>query len=99
VAAFSGLGATLPYSTALHLLISRCPAALPSPHASLGWSLARYSAWLEDHTEERQRLLLIQGALEAYVAAARARQDKAFVAEYPALRDLLAAGLRALGPA
>jgi len=93
VAAFPGLGTTLPHSTALHLLISRCPAALPSPHTSLSWSLARYSAWLEDHRGERERLQLIQGALEAYVAAARQRQDKTFVAEYPVLCRILQEGV------
>ena len=94
---------------------------LPSPHASLGWSLSRYSNWLEDHPGERERLQLIQvrppldtcqastchecppvlhmqGSLEAYVAAARARQDKTFVAEYPVLRDMLQGGLQGLSP-
>ena len=101
---------------------------LPSPHASLGWSLSRYSAWLEDHPGERERLQLIQvrphlprvstchvrrlhvssastcnvsllflqGSLEAYVSAARARQDKTFVEEYPVLRDMLQGGLEGL---
>jgi len=96
VSTFPGLGSTLPYSTALHLLISRCPEVLPSPHASLSWSLSRYSAWLEDHPGEKERLGLIQGALEAYVAAARARQDKTFVPEYPVLKQLLQGGLDAL---
>lgn len=96
VAVYPGLGSSLPYSTALHLVMSRCPPSLPSPHSSLGWSLARYSAWLEDHRGERERLLLVQGALEAYVAAAKARQDKAFVTEYPLLMEMLAAGLKQL---
>merc|ERR1719412_2184625 len=96
VATFPGLGSTLPYSTALHLLISRCPEILPSPHASLSWSLSRYSAWLEDHPGEKERLGLIQGALEAYVQSARARQDKTFVPEYPVLKQLLEGGLDAL---
>jgi len=96
MASFSGLGTTVSYSTALHLLISRCPTVLPSPAASLGWSLARYTNWLEDHQGERERLLLVQGALEAYVAAARARQDKSFVAQYPVLIDVLQRGLSAV---
>ena len=40
--------------------------------------------------------LHLQGSLEAYVAAARARQDKTFVAEYPVLRDMLQGGLQGL---
>jgi len=95
MASFPGLGTTVPYSVALHLLISRCPAVLPSPAASLGWSLARYTNWLEDHQGERERLLLVQGAVEAYVAAARARQDKSFVPQYPILIEVLERGLLA----
>ena len=96
MASCPGLGRTVPYSTALHLLISRCPPALlASPAASLGWSTARYTSWLEDHTGERERLQLLQGALEAYVAAARARQDKTFIPQYPVLLDLLQRGLTA----
>jgi len=93
MATFPGLGSTVPYSIALHLLISRCPEILPSPAASLGWSLARYTTWLEEHQGERERLLLVQGAVEAYVAAARARQDKSYVPQYPVLIQVLQAGL------
>jgi len=95
MASFPGLGSTVPYSVSLHLLISRCPDILPSPAASLGWSLARYTNWLEDHQGERERLLLVQGAVEAYVAAARARQDKSFVPQYPVLLEVLQRGLAA----
>ena len=93
MATFPGLGSTVPYSTALQLLISRCPDVLPSPAASLGWSMARYTTWLEEHPGERERLLLIQGTLEAYVAAARTRQDKSFIPQYPVLIDILQKGL------
>jgi len=93
MAAYPGLGSTVPHSTALQLLISRCPEVLPSPAASLGWSLARYTTWLEEHREEKERLLLVQGALEAYVASARARQDKCYVPQYPLLLQILQQGL------
>lgn len=96
VVSYPGLGSTLPHSIALHLIISRCPSVMPSPYASLDWSLSRYSAWLEDHPGERERLLLIQGTLEAYVAAARARQDKTFVPQYPVLIGMLQSGLEIL---
>ena len=52
----------LPYSTALHFLFSKAPAELKSPHDSAGWSRSRYSAWLEDHLAEGERLQLIQGS-------------------------------------
>jgi len=93
MATFPGLGSTVPHSIAMQLLISRCPDVLPSPAASLGWSLARYTNWLEDHQEERERLLLIQGTLEAYVASARARQDKSYIPQYPVLLEILQTGL------
>ena len=50
---------------------------------------------MEDHQGERERLLLVQGAVEAYVAAARARQDKSFVPQYPVLIEVLQRGLAA----
>ena len=90
---FPGLGTTVPYSTATQLLISRCPPVLPSPASSLGWSLARYTSWLEDHPDERERLSVIQGAVEAYEASAKARQDKCFIPQYPVLIELLRKGL------
>ena len=90
---FPGLGSTLPHSTALHLLISRCPEVVASPADSLGWSMARYTTWLEDHPQEKDRLLMMQGALEAYVRSARERQDKSFVPQYPVMIDILQRGL------
>lgn len=75
-------------------LVLPLPAVLPSPAASLGWSLTRYTAWLGTQ-DERERLLLIQGAIEAR-AAARARQDKSFVPQYPVLIDVLQRGLYGL---
>ena len=95
MASYPGLGGTVPHSTALQLLISRCPAVLASPSVSLGWSLSRYTGWLENHPQERDRLMLMKGALEAYVASARARQDKSFVPQYPVLIDILERGLAA----
>ena len=50
----------LPFSTALHFLFSKAPAELKSPHDSAGWSRSRYSAWLEEHSAEGERLQLIQ---------------------------------------
>ncbi len=49
----------------------------------------RYSQWLEDHPSERDRLQLIQGTLESYVAACRARQDKAYAFPYSIMLELL----------
>ena len=38
-------------------------------------------------------IFLTQGSLEAYVAHARARQDKSYVPQYPVLLDVLQKGL------
>lgn len=92
---YQGLGTVVPYSVVLHLMFSRSPSALASPHATVGWGVARYSQWLEDHEMEKERLQLIQGSLEAYVAGARARQDKAYVPQYPILLDVLQRGIAA----
>ena len=34
---------------------------LPSLASSLGWSLARYTAWLEDHPDEREDSIILVG--------------------------------------
>ncbi len=79
----------IPASVALHLLFSFGPAELRSPHESAGWSVSRYSQWLEDHPSERDRLQLIQGTLESYVAATRARQQKSYAFPYPIMLEML----------
>ncbi|XP_023320324.1 conserved oligomeric Golgi complex subunit 5-like [Eurytemora carolleeae] len=89
---YDGLGSVVPYSVGLHLLISRCPPVMPSPQASLGWGLARYTRWLQKH-DEREKLLLIQGTLEAYVAGSRSRSDKNYIPQYPVLLQILQKGL------
>ena len=38
----------------------------------------RYSTWLDEHPDEKDRLQLIQGALESYVASTRARNEKSY---------------------
>jgi len=89
---YSGLGCVVPYSTCLHLIISRCPPVMPSPQSTLGWGIARYARWLQKH-DEREKLLLIQGSLEAYVAKARNRNDKNYISLYPVLVKVLQSGL------
>ena len=88
------LGRALPHTIALHFLFSKAPPELKSPHDSAGWSLSRYSAWLEDHPSERERLQLIQGTLESYVAATRAKKEKAYAHPYPIMLSLLESGLK-----
>ncbi len=75
--------------SALHVLFSYGPPELKSPHESAGWSLSRYCSWLEDHKDESERLQLIQGTLESYVAATRARQEKAYAYPYTIMLAIL----------
>ena len=83
----------LRHSTALHFIFSKSPPELKSPHESAGWGISRYSAWLEDHPAESDRLQLIQGALESYVAGTRLRREKSYVHPYPVMLKLLQSAL------
>ena len=80
---------TLKYSIVLHFLFNKAPIELKSPNESAGWSISRYSRWLEDHIEENDRLQLIKGALESYAAGTRLRREKSYVAPYPIMVKLL----------
>ncbi|XP_062928615.1 conserved oligomeric Golgi complex subunit 5 isoform X1 [Mobula hypostoma] len=82
-------GDIIPYSTILHFLFTRAPTDLKSPHQRAEWSVARYSQWLDDHPSEKDRLILIRGALEAYVQSVRAREGKEFASVYPIMLQLL----------
>lgn len=81
----SAVGDTLPYSTVLHVLFSRAPPEIRSPHQTADWSLAHFSKWLDDHPSEADRLELIKGALESYVNSIRQRQGKEFAPIYPVM--------------
>uniref|UniRef100_H3ANZ6 Component of oligomeric golgi complex 5 n=1 Tax=Latimeria chalumnae TaxID=7897 RepID=H3ANZ6_LATCH len=83
------VGDVIAYSTILHFLFSRAPPELKSPHQRAEWSFARYSQWLDDHPSEKDRLIFIRGALEAYVQSVRAREGKEFAPIYPIMLQLL----------
>uniref|UniRef100_A0AAQ4S7N1 Conserved oligomeric Golgi complex subunit 5 n=1 Tax=Gasterosteus aculeatus aculeatus TaxID=481459 RepID=A0AAQ4S7N1_GASAC len=89
IASSPAVGDLIPYSTLLHFFFCRAPSELKSPHQRAEWSVARYSQWLDDHPSERDRLMLIRGALEAYVQSVRARQGKEFAPIYPIMLQLL----------
>ncbi|XP_022527248.2 conserved oligomeric Golgi complex subunit 5 [Astyanax mexicanus] len=89
ISSSQAVGDLIPYSTILHFLFTRAPAELKSPHQRAEWSVARYSQWLDDHPSEKDRLVLIRGALEAYVQSVRARQGKNFAPVYPVMLHLL----------
>lgn len=92
IASNPALGESLPYSLVLHHLFAQAPAYLKSPHEVAGWSLSYYSQWLDEHESERERLALINGALEAYVQSVRSRGEKEFATIYPILLKVLRSG-------
>ncbi|XP_077194284.1 conserved oligomeric Golgi complex subunit 5 [Paroedura picta] len=83
------LGDIIPFSTILQFLFTRAPPELKSPFQRAEWTVARYSRWLDDHPSEKDRLILIRGALEAYVQSVRSREGKEFAPVYPIMVQLL----------
>ncbi|XP_036102039.1 conserved oligomeric Golgi complex subunit 5 isoform X5 [Molossus molossus] len=89
VANSPALGDIIPFSIIIQFLFTRAPAELKSPFQRAEWSHARFSQWLDDHPSEKDRLLLIRGALEAYVQSVRSREGKEFAPVYPIMVQLL----------
>ena len=58
--------------------------------------MSRYSAWLDEHRAERERLQLLAGALDAHVQTVRAQGGTAFADVYPVMLELLKRGTAAL---
>ena len=83
------VGARIPFSLVLHLLISLSPAQLTSPHESVEWSLSRYSEWLLTHRDERDRLSFLKGTLEAYVKTVHSSGGQSFAETYPIIIALM----------
>uniref|UniRef100_A0A2K6H0M6 Conserved oligomeric Golgi complex subunit 5 n=1 Tax=Propithecus coquereli TaxID=379532 RepID=A0A2K6H0M6_PROCO len=90
------LGDIIPFSIIIQFLFTRAPAEMKSPLQKAEWSHARFSQWLDDHPSEKDRLLLIRGALEAYVQTVRSRQGKEFAPVYPIMVQLLQKAMSAL---
>ncbi|KAG0722980.1 Conserved oligomeric Golgi complex subunit 5 [Chionoecetes opilio] len=86
------VGDVIPFSTLLHFLFARAPQEMRSPHQAR-WSVSRYSKWLDEHQDERERLQLVQGTLEAYVAGVRAKNLTQFASAYPPMLAMLEKGL------
>ncbi|XP_011370802.1 conserved oligomeric Golgi complex subunit 5 isoform X2 [Pteropus alecto] len=96
VASSPALGDIIPFSVIIQFLFTRAPAELKSPFQRAEWSHARFSQWLDDHPSEKDRLLLIRGALEAYVQSVRSREGKEFAPVYPIMVQLLQKAMSAL---
>ncbi|XP_040199470.1 conserved oligomeric Golgi complex subunit 5 [Rana temporaria] len=89
IANSTSVGDLIPFSVILQFLFTRAPPELKSPYQRAEWSIARYSQWLDDHPSEKDRLVLIRGALEAYVQSVKAREGKEFAPVYPIMVQLL----------
>uniref|UniRef100_A0A287A8B1 Conserved oligomeric Golgi complex subunit 5 n=1 Tax=Sus scrofa TaxID=9823 RepID=A0A287A8B1_PIG len=89
MASSPAVGDVIPFSIIIQFLFTRAPAELKSPFQRAEWSHARFSQWLDDHPSEKDRLLLIRGALEAYVQSVRSREGKEFAPVYPIMVQLL----------
>ncbi|KAM8978315.1 conserved oligomeric Golgi complex subunit 5 isoform 2-T2 [Sarcophilus harrisii] len=96
VANSPALGDIIPFSIIIHFLFTRAPSELKSPFQRAEWSHARYSQWLDDHPSEKDRLLLIRGALEAYVQSVKSREGKEFAPVYPIMVQLLQKAMSSL---
>ena len=89
------LAESLPYHVLLHYLFSYAPEDLKSPYESLGnWTLSKYSDWLEKHTNERERLMVIKSCRESYVQAVKQRKEKTYATIYPLMFRILEKGLQ-----
>ncbi|EEC04514.1 conserved hypothetical protein [Ixodes scapularis] len=64
-------------------------AELGRPYKAASWSRSRYSKWLDEHPSEKERLVLIRGAMESYVQMVHQRQGKEFAPVYPVMKELL----------
>lgn len=84
----------LPYNILLSYLFSYAPNELKSPHQNLDWPPSRYSEWLDKHTGEKERLLVIKSCLESYVNAVKQRRETKFANLYPLLIRLLEKGIQ-----
>ncbi|XP_053572548.1 conserved oligomeric Golgi complex subunit 5 isoform X2 [Bombina bombina] len=96
IASSTSLGDIIPYSVILQFLFTRAPPELKSPYQRAEWSIARYSQWLDDHPSEKDRLLLIRGALEAYMQSVKAREGKEFAPVYPIMVEVLQKAMSSL---
>ncbi|XP_053319174.1 conserved oligomeric Golgi complex subunit 5 [Spea bombifrons] len=96
IANSTSIGDIIPYSVILQFLFTRAPPELKSPFQRAEWSIARYCQWLDDHPSEKDRLILIRGALEAYTQSVKAREGKEFAPVYPIMVQLLQKAMSSL---
>ena len=74
-------------STVLHHMFSRGPDELQSPHVRAGWSISKYSKWLDDHTEE-EVWRVVKLSLDNYEGKVNSRGDTKFDPIFPVMLAL-----------
>ncbi|ODM94526.1 Conserved oligomeric Golgi complex subunit 5 [Orchesella cincta] len=87
------VGSAVGYSCAIHLLYRFARDEMKMPHSVNGWSITRYSKWLDEHPSEADRLSLLKAALESYVHTVRSKGQQNFCTVYPHMMTLLQKGL------
>ncbi|CAO1437696.1 unnamed protein product [Diamesa hyperborea] len=79
----------IPSYIILFLLFGYADADLLSPHKAAGWSDEKLIQWLAEHKSERERLELINGALQKYRTIIRKKNMSQYDPVYPLISTLL----------
>lgn len=61
---------------------------------SANWSIARLSKWLDQHKSEKERLELLNGALQKYQQTIRSQNQASFHSVYPIMMQILEQGFQ-----
>ncbi|XP_013101383.1 conserved oligomeric Golgi complex subunit 5 isoform X2 [Stomoxys calcitrans] len=78
-----GTDSLVPSYIILLLLFGYAGQELQSPHTTVNWSNERFIEWLEGHTNEREKLELISGALQRYRDSVRRKKSEQYDEVYP----------------
>ncbi|XP_023299329.2 conserved oligomeric Golgi complex subunit 5 [Lucilia cuprina] len=78
-----GADSLVPSYIILLLLFAHAGPELQSPHTTVNWSNERLIEWLEGHTNEREKLELISGALQRYRDGVRRRKSEQYDEVFP----------------
>lgn len=71
----------------LLLLFGHAGSELQSPHTTVNWSNERFIEWLESHTNDREKLELISGALQRYRDGVRRKKSEQYDIVYPLMME------------
>ncbi|KAL9922906.1 conserved oligomeric Golgi complex subunit 5 four way stop [Glossina fuscipes fuscipes] len=78
-----GEDSLVPSYIILLLMFGHADAVMQSPHTTVNWSNERLIEWLEGHTNEREKLELIAGALQRYRDSVRRKKSEQYDPVYP----------------